>query len=403
MSEMWRLKQCSTFHDFEFIHRGEHYMINSLLICHISPVIRKLYLSDKPTFTFEIPPVEGDFNEFISMLYGEKIPINAYNCQFLKFLGDYLEIIPISNAANKVFQEFNTIENNLQWATQLFHANLPHEKIINAIAYNMSNIYNHAMFKQLPCGLIQEILNSKQLNIENSSKFKFIQSLVDYDPEKYESLLQIPDNNKIITQFFSETVTNLELHRDQVIKTLEYSRINQHKSSKAYPFIYPNYFEGILCSRGVSPSLYIVGSSDPFDATYKVDNVVNPRDDSKIFISQSGENPYFEFKFSLSKVKITSYVIKSVSSSKFGYCPRSWKLEGCTNTNGNEFAIIDTVYNNTELMIPNKPVHFEIKSASLPYSIIRFTQLESNNLENPRLFVNSFEIFGFIQVYQELK
>lgn len=362
--------------------------MNSFLLCTVSPFVHRIFEEGNFNNELEIPPVEGDFNEFINALYGQKIRIDSHNCRFLHFISKFLHITQLETVTEKVCEETNTFENNFRWAIQLFNANQQRDEIINKLSYNLRNNLQNPCLFEAPPGLILEILNSKFLQIDQGGKLQLVDNLIQYDSAKYQSLSTFSYSKSFLLKQFTEKPFDLNKIRSNVIRNVQYFVSNDKSKRIVFSPQPSNLFNGILRSK----TPFILGSSDTLGKEFDISNISKEKSGENIFCSKSEKNPFFIIKFQTVKFQLTHYAIKSSAFGNLSFCPKSWKLE--VRTSSNSWTQIDIVENDNSLYGSGFQSIFDIKFSISPMSEFRFTQLDSHHNTNKSLMIDLFEMYG---------
>ena len=414
MSEFSILKNNPAFHDFYLIHKGVKYGVNTFVMSSVSTKARELIFSEKPVNFIEIPPVDGNMQDLINLLFDEELIIDQTNCRFLNFVSNFLGIDDLSKETKEICSDTETLNNILIWADSLLQAEQNAEYEINLVATQLDDVYNNPYFQYVSCNLIYSILSSRNLNISNLHKQEFINSLISQNPQKFQRLssLIFTDIQNVLDMNVALMSTKINMNDNrEFIKQLLQS-YKKPTSEEKFTIFAPSVdkFTGVLSylnskapeqqNLANHPTNQTIAQNDEiclswksvFNARFSVTNIILYDNPNASYCSNSRDEEYITVQLMKSKLKIDSYVIQSDSQGGKGVCPLSWRLEG--SVDGKNWITIDDVKNNQSLHGSNAVSIFPVKTNLMPFSYFKLTQFDTIHSKNKRMFIAYFDLFG---------
>ena len=415
---MNQLKNIPSFHNFYLYHRGTKYGFNSVVLAPISEKVRKAFFSG--TYMIEIPPIEGNFQDFVDVIYGEEIIVDQTNCRFLHFISQFLGIEHLEKITKQICKETSTLNNLLTWADCLLQANQDATKEIDFIASHLNNVYTNPFFKFVSCDLVYSIISSSKQNMLNVNKISFIDSLIDSNPEKFQRLstllfTEIQSETDVILALQSRKL-NLNLNRETIKLLLNTTKPNPPQQTiilapklnnlcgaiKYVDSLVPpdqRLESKVTAELEISNDQIQMSASSVFNTQFSLKNLLDPVN-STSYCSRTAENEYIMIHFKKAKLQINSYVIRSDINATKGICPKTWILEGSNDCV--TWLTIDEAKNDKSLMGKSVLSVFPVKTKLMPLSYFKFTQLATNHNKNKKLFLSYIDLFGTLyQTNQE--
>jgi hypothetical protein len=395
--------------DFKLIYRGEEYPIKSHTITSLSPKVSKLVFSPNPQNFLEIPPVEGDMNEFIALASGKEVKLDKYNAPFLNFVANFLEIVNLKKETAKVFEDNFSLEDLFNWAEKLLAADQDASNEIDTVAANFMRLGVDA--KNYSCELIEAVLSSTKLNCTVLYKTHLIDYLIKANHARYGRLssLIFTGIKNIKDASFALNATTLDLNQARDAMKLYLRSYKPPKEKKKFLLSSSKSYCGAIhyVNSLVPPSDNLIGANvtniaensmlylaakSCFNARFSVNNIIPTSDPSLSYCSLGTDDESITIFFKRAKLRVTEYLIQSYPGGSKGICPFSWKLEG--SYDGTQWIVLHDVRNNRSLHGSSVSVIFKVPTSFPPMHYFRLTQLDAVHTQNKKMFIGLFDLFG---------
>lgn len=397
MQALNNLRNCSTFHDFIFIHRGIRYPVNSLLVSTVSKVI-----SQKSVSEFEIPPIDGPMEDFISLIYGQSVLITPINCRFFNCIARLLDIHDLVEKTNEIILKTNTLDNVINFAEQLLDCGLDASEEIDLIASNFTKIIENSFLKNCSPRLLTNIIQSPSFTGSGIHLVQFLGSMIQSDPLKYLQVSQYLISNGLDPiQAFTTLQPSFDLNKCKGLLTTLIPRMKATKEKTKYFIPKPGReFEGFFnyASQQIQTEYHganiffsITASSEKSETT-AVTNLLHPEDKTTYFDPKGFSEEWIQIKLSSGQFEMTHYSFMSWKDANKGTCPESWILQG--SANGSTWIELDRVEHDRSLLAPSAVSLFKVKSICPPLVYFKFIQLNTCSTRNKRFILSGLEIFG---------
>ena len=165
---------------FTLIHRGKSFPVNSLIIKLLSPKIANLL--EKDIHTYEIPNIPGPIDDFILLIFGQTVEINAYNSKYINFWAQDLEIQFLIDETEEYLTSNNTCDTLIEFATLLIEFNLNYEKYVRIIAEKIDQVTNFYPFESFSPKLVGALCNCPYFDVNKYLPEVF--KIINHEPEK---------------------------------------------------------------------------------------------------------------------------------------------------------------------------------------------------------------------------
>lgn len=387
-----KLKNCSTFHDFIFVHRGVEYPVNYLLIAAVSPAINSSMIR------YELPPIEGPIQDFISLLYGQSVLITPLNCRFFNYLAKNLKIQALADQTYQLIQKTNTLDNVINFAEHLLACDLDASEEIDLIAYNFPKIIENPFLHLISPKLLTEILRSPSFTMSSISLIKFINYMIENEPDKYMQNAQyfIKSGLDTISTFTTlQSSFDLNTSKYLLIPLLQRMQFHQEKSKVYLPKPgkeFDGFFNAVAKQYQSSIALFSITASSENSESTTVTNLLHPEDKNSYFDTKGSTDEWIQVKIGSGTFELSHYVFMSWRDANKGSCPSSWVVLG--SVDGNSWVEIDRVENDRSLLAPSAVSLFKVKSICPPLTYFKFVQLDTCSARNKRFVLAGLEIYG---------
>lgn len=374
------------FSDFDLIHKGKHYPINSILIESLSPKIQEMRFANPSIKSIEVPPIDGCFSEFVEFLYGEKVIINIENAQF--FL-DLCQFFGLSDASSKI-EKF--ILDKMEHKSIEFYANI----IINGQC-SEENLKDYLLKIEAECQERGYDFDSIIKDLEKPMITKFgcdtLMKVYNSHPQKFISLLNIINIRRLSSEDQAEVFSTQPIDLNQfrfIFNDIHLVGSMKQKTTTFYPDFKNPSTGGMLKTlfgRGNCPRDYNVSiKGDTKIGEFLSDNLIEPTEDSYCLSKE-----FIEIDLGPNCANVKAYGIKFAKDPKASY-PITWEVLGLTIDS--EWVRLD--YHENEDIFHNIsiPRLFFISNNSKLLVAIKFIPIKTKIPEQFLIAVNSFDIYG---------
>lgn len=444
--------------EFEFIFGDQKICLNPIFAEFISPKISRMLKSDpimnKIDFTDQIKDIcvtEEVLSLFKLLAQGYSVDITESQIIQAEIISILLDNLEIFTQVNDIYDENVNYTNIDQYISNIkFYKQIPssfnfmkYSKIIKYISSNFYRIEENKLLT-IPAKILFSIIFDENLVIESEdSLFDFINKL--FSEEKVNddeeiniiSFYEEIDFTKLSQSKFEEFVScfiGSEMTRNLWEKLskcfyFNYTSNKEKKNEGRYSFKgkkiedddnstnqfsgiikkfeydgnSSNQFSGIInfltekCGGNVSDK-GIVKVTSLSETTSLAKNVVDLQNNRNYFQSRNQQNTWLQYDFIENRIIPTHYSIRTRHDYDMDH-PRNWVIEG-SNTGGNnenEWVILDSRQNDTELNGKNVSYTFDIEPTQgnekgFRYLRIRQTGVESSN--GNWLTFSALEYFG---------
>lgn len=214
MGDLNSIRNMKIFEDAILIHRDKEYPINSFLLASVSKTFFDFILGNQSSPYFELPPIRGNLNEFISLFYGQKININKDNMYFLHYLSIFFKINKlreeIDNYIVRIRHKFSLL---VRFTNQLFEDGVTCDCYLKKILERKGKILKYKKLHKLSCRFLTEVFSPLikthqevistifSLIRQNQNKFNGLLNLIDMLNLTPIMLMQLLNSNIDINQF----------------------------------------------------------------------------------------------------------------------------------------------------------------------------------------------------------
>lgn len=390
------------FKDFSITFRGNDYYVSSILLRILSEKIR-LLIKDK-IFKIDLPDIDGQIDDLISYLNGNKVDLNKENIIFLNISSSVLGLSKLKQETLDYVMKLNDKTLLLELAFLLYKHNLEN-KLVNIIASRIDDFFCVPLLKELTPEFISTVFVSDSLNCYDT--ISLLNILLDYYPSSPEimkkalksflkkdlsiiSISLLERNMYINLNDFKEEMKQLVFQDSKSI-----SIDDEFNSSTFIPLYYSinNNFHGVFHYL----NLYCfdkntrITSSHPYGDAFQASELLN--DNPKTYFS-SKAGPYAYVQIELIKYSLipTHYSLTSCPAASSGICPLSWTLEG--SNDGKNWKILDKKINFRDLCYNSKQVSYRIEQNHAKYTFFKISQFESCGNVNNRFVLSGIELYG---------
>ena len=192
MSDLNKIRNMKIFQDVILIHRDKEYPVNSFLLASVSKTFLDFILGNQSSPYFELPPIRGNLNEFISLFYGQKININKDNIYFLHYLSIFFKIDKLreemENYIVRIPHKFSLL---VRFTNQLFEDGVTCDFYLKKIIDRKEKILKYKKLHKLSCQFLTEVFSPL---IKTHQEVIFtIFSLISQHQTKFNGLLNLID------------------------------------------------------------------------------------------------------------------------------------------------------------------------------------------------------------------
>jgi len=391
------IKNHKQFLDIVLVHKGNEYMMNSMVLSSVSNMFRCRITSGFSGNRIDVPSLSGNFRELLGIFYGESITINADNCRFLNYMAVFFDIDSLKAKTQSIMVSTNTFSNIALHADNLLSIGEdPHEEII-LLAQNITKNVTDPCIKVLSSDLLMKVIRSNHLPAIEIPQV--INSIVEVDPKKfiilYHFMPEILQHPECMFAYLSYSQRDESLKNSACINCLR----NKNSVNTLSIIQYPVYEAGFIRTNMkslkkenlVSNPIYSMQSSSILNDSCSLHKLL--LGESPIFSSNGSFNESITVILTRGVFKLTHYSITSCPDSMMGYFPYSWVIEGQRNING-KWYIIDEVNSDKSLLAPSSCVTFRVKTVPQSFQSLRFRQIEAFHPTNKRLVLSWIDLFG---------
>ncbi|KAK8870903.1 hypothetical protein M9Y10_008815 [Tritrichomonas musculus] len=305
------------------------------------------------------------------------------------------------NSIQQIPGKITNIENNMN---QISNRNSEMQNMvnqINEIKDKSTQIYQkcdstHNSIQQIP-GKITNIENNiRQIsnsNTEIQNKMQDMKNQVNEIKDKNVQIYQKCDNANNSIQQIPSKISGIESDAKKI-----FNKVSETLDISIARF---GLFRGIIhqmteeCGGNVSDKGRVNVTSSSF-LFGNPKNAVDLDDNQTCFVSRNQTNSWLKYDFIYRKVRPSVYSIRSRNKPKGDHHPMNWVIEG-SNTDSNDWTILDTRNNVTSLDDSCASQFFSIQKADTFYRYIRIRQTGPNSANHNYLIISALEYFGSIQ------
>ena len=301
-----------------------------------------------------------------------------------KIIGIESNINQISNTNNGIQSKMQDMVNQVNEikdkSTQIYQKCDSTHNSIQQIPGKITNIENN----------INQISNS---NTEIQNKMQDMKNQVNEIKDKNVQIYQKCDNAYNSIQQIPSKISGIESDAKKIF--------NKVSETLDISFARFGLFRGIIhqmteeCGGNVSDKGRVNVTSSSW-RWGNPKNVVDLDDNQTCFESCNQTNSWLKYDFIYRKVRPSYYSIRSSNASKGNNHPMNWVIEG-SNTDSNDWTILDTRNNVTSLDDRCASQFFSIQKADTFYRYLRIRQTGPNSANYNNLEISALEYFGSIQ------
>lgn len=426
--------------DFTFILNGKRYQTTRVIADLLSPIVRKLHYVDESVDEFfinnEEEQIEDEyFENFLKLCTFDIFELNSkerevYSQYFYK-LGnieectriqpEYFGVLTPENAVERLISILNeTIKNSEGIDRQRLNLT----EIVDFISLHFEDI-DKELVKKLPVEIIEEILMSDSLKIEDEdSLMRFALSLYEQD-QKYSVLFEYVLFHNVSEHLLKTFISQFDLQcinqriwgkicsrllRSTIQinhKSSRYSKSGENLNGSEFTSSPGRELKGIMryltneTKGNIHDNGTIEITSNSIHSGYQPKNVVDYHQNN-FYHSQNVADSFVCFDFKDKRVQLSSYTIKSHNSGKNCGNLRNWVVE--LSKNGEDWEEFDRHEDDDTLNGPKIVSNFSINKRNDEfYRFVRIRQIGFSwsgypNSKNYYIYFDAIEFFGKLQV-----
>ena len=244
--------------------------------------------------------------------------------------------------------------------------------------------------------LISEIMNKKTENEESSNLYEEL-DFKKLSPTKFNEFINNFDYNEMTNVIWRKLCECFYTNYDEILQNrkeellFEFDGKQKNRLNGIFHHLTEKFGGNVADKEIVS-----ITSSSIYADNCLPKHVVDYYNQNYHFCSKNEENQWIQFDFKDRKVRPNNYSIQT--NLKINDCnPQNWVIEVSNSGKENEWIVVDSRQNVTNIQKSNQIDTFKIKkqiSSNASYRFIRLRQTGKSTGNSNHLMLAAFEIFG---------